>query len=217
MAASAHLETTLAAHVAGASQLSESASQLLSAQIGANSTGTLPAFAHLCSELVLPLQRSARPSPDQRLPARILSHRATEVEKSYWKAVYAGALHEVLTVELVESLADVVVRALGQRHPAGAQGCPHGDGGLPAVQEVGIRPELPASLEVGAGSGLLSLHLARRLQGVARVLAADTGSSLIRRAADVEVAPLDYSAALDAILPTVVRISCNMTGNISAY
>ena len=70
--------------------------------------------------------------------------------------------------------------------------------------------ELPTVLELGAGSGALSLALAPRLAGWATVVAVDDMSSRIRTMSDVE--KLDHEAALRLHAPTLVLVSWMPSG-----
>ena len=111
-----------------------------------------------------------------------------------WRACDVHALHELLSREFIDALATHLVRALDRCACAG-------------IAE-------PTILEVGAGSGALSRHLASELERRGRrvrVVASDNGSACIARLHPVE--RLDCEAALAAHAPQLV-LACWMPSGV---
>lgn len=177
--ASALVESKLAALVADAPLLDASAGALLS-------DDELPALAAVCSALGVPLARSNDPPDCNSLPMRLITS-GVDVERTLWRTFADAALHELLTRELIDALVSHLSRALDRCERAGVA--------------------QPTILEVGAGNGMLTYHLARRLEGRARVVAVDDGSSRIATQAEVHL--LDQASALARFAPQIV-LACWM-------
>lgn len=185
------IESRLAALAACAPPLDASAAALLSAQQSPADGAELPALAAVCSTLGVPLSHSAEPHEASSLPMRLVAGAGTAAELSLWRVLHDGALHELLTLELLDALVQHLTRTLERcRHAGIAQ---------------------PTILEVGAGDGVLAHHLARRLGDRAHVVAVDDGSSRIGRRA--EVLDLDQAAALERFEPQVV-LACWMPSGV---
>lgn len=187
--------------VADAAPLSADATALLRAQLQggeANEVGEeLPEHGAVCAVLQLCTDHCAPPPPGAaRLPPRIVAGVASERERSMWRAWYESGVHEVLTRQLVDALAERVLPLLRKATPGDASIVP---GAATAA------PVLPVVLECGAGNGVLARHLAARLRGAARVVAVDDFSSRIGTLAPVE--QLDCAAALRKYAPDVVLAS----------
>ena len=177
--ASALVESKLAALVADAPLLDASAGALLS-------DDELPALAAVCSALGVPLARSNDPPDCNSLPMRLITS-GVDVERTLWRTFADAALHELLTRELIDALVSHLSRALDRCERAGVA--------------------QPTILEVGAGNGMLTYHLARRLGSRARVVAVDDGSSRIATQAEVHL--LDQATALARFAPQIV-LACWM-------
>ena len=177
--ASALVESKLASLVADAPLLSADADALLS-------DAELPALAAVCSALGVPLAHSADPPDGLSLPMRLITG-GVDAERTLWRTFAETALHEVLTRELIDALVSHLSLALDRCERAGVA--------------------TPTILEVGAGNGMLAHHLTRRLEGRARVVAVDDGSSRIARQAEVHV--LDQATALARFRPQIV-LACWM-------
>ena len=177
--ASALVESKLAALVADAPLLDASAGALLS-------DDELPALAAVCSALGVPLARSNDPPDCNSLPMRLITS-GIDVERTLWRTFADAALHELLTRELIDALVSHLSRALDRCERAGVA--------------------QPTILEVGAGNGMLTYHLARRLEGRARVVAVDDGSSRIATQAEVHL--LGQATALARFAPQIV-LACWM-------
>lgn len=162
---------------------------------------SLPSFDDVCRTLRVPAERTANHSPLARLPHRILQGTASDHERGLWRAYATMGLHEWITRELVEELAeriqarlsDVVLSGLSGRVDLNGQWATvigrQLEGGRIPVRVVAtgecirVKPinifggdgGLPVCLEVGAGRGALAHHLSRRLYGYARVVATDSG------------------------------------------
>lgn len=176
---SALVESKLAALVADAPLLDASAAALLSGD-------ELPALAAVCSALGVPLAHSTNPPDSQSLPMRLITA-GVDAERTLWRTFADAALHELLTRELIDALVNHLSRALDRCERAGVA--------------------QPTILEVGAGNGMLTYHLARRLGSRARVVAVDDGSSRIATQAEVQV--LDQATALARFAPQIV-LACWM-------
>ena len=176
---SALVESKLAALVADAPLLDASTAALLSGD-------ELPALAAVCSALGVPLAHSTNPPDSQSLPMRLITA-GVDAERTLWRTFADAALHELLTRELIDALVNHISRALDRCERAGVA--------------------QPTILEVGAGNGMLTYHLARRLGSRARVVAVDDGSSRI--ATQVEVQVLDQATALARFAPQIV-LACWM-------
>lgn len=112
MAHLAFLGSRLEAATADASPLNDEARALLSSQ--ANTSVPLPPFAVLTAALGVPSER-ALPSaltPTARLPMRVLGKdagteaQADDRERALWREITELGLHELLTAEMVDALAD---------------------------------------------------------------------------------------------------------------
>ena len=176
--------------------LSEPAAAMLAGQL-AGSSSELPAFSALVASLGICSRHSRAPRPEARLPRRVLAAEPAPFplrEPSLWKAYYEGALHEILSEELVGALAAHLRAVLPSSRGASGSG-------------------LPVVLECGAGSGALATHLQRRLSGVARVVACDDRSSRIAtQRGGVEVLRMAVNAALAAFAPDVCLVSWMPSG-----
>lgn len=157
----------------------------------------LPSFVELTSALGLAADVVDSPSPALRLPLRVLQGSAGARELSLWKTWSDHAVHEVLTTEFVDALAATAVHLL----PA-------------AEQIVDDAAELPVVLELGAGSGVLAHHLRTALQGLARVVATDSGADRIRPFCarghgddEPPVMAMDAEAAVAHFRPSVVVVA----------
>ena len=177
--ASALVESKLAALVADAPVLDAETDALLSGD-------ELPALAAVCSALGVPLAHSIDPPDSQSLPIRVIKG-GVDSERTLWRTFADAALHELLSRELIDALVCHLSRALDRCVCAGVS--------------------QPTILEVGAGNGMLTHHLARRLKSRARVVAVDDGSSRIRTQAEVHV--LDQATALEQFAPQIV-LACWM-------
>lgn len=185
----------LAQVAAAAPPLSSEAAALLAAQTNPMADGpALPKFSSLIAGLgVAPDRSGPPPPPGSRLPLRLLSS-PTDPERTLWKTIAELGLHEILSLEFVDALAEHILSALP---PA-------------AVGQPGDAAALPVVLEVGAGSGALAHQLSIRLDGRARVVASDDFSS--RLATVIDVSPLDCAAALSEHSPALVLISWMPSG-----
>lgn len=104
---SAMLELTLESGVADAPPLSPAAASLLASQIESVADAPLPAHARLHEALYgVPIDASShagdeKPTAEHRLPARIITGVATDVERTSWRAMYEAGLHELLSVSFL--------------------------------------------------------------------------------------------------------------------
>lgn len=150
----------------------------------------------MCRLLGLPHNLSAisEISDAAHLPARVLSGDATEDERALWKAYYEGAMHEILSAEFVNALAEHV-RLL-----------------LAATTQTDTPTDMPVVLEVGAGSGALTAQLSKQLAGYARLVATDNYSTGIGTMEGATVEKLNCKEALEFYSPTVVLVSWMPSG-----
>ena len=206
MAHSALVFAQLDAAASSAPPLHAASAWLLDTQSDPGSP--LPSFDDVCRTLRVPAERTANNSlMILRLPHRILQGTASDHERGLWRAYATTGLHEWITRELVEELAeriqarlgDVVLSGLSGRADLNGQWATvigrQLEGGRIPVRIVAtgecIRVKafnifggdggLPVVLEVGAGRGALAHHLSRRLYGFARVVATDSGRDLAAR------------------------------------
>ena len=170
------LELTLESGVADAPPLSPAAASLLASQIESVADAPLPANARLHEALYgVPVEASShaeddKPAAEHRLPARIITGLATDVERTTWRACYEAGLHELLSAELLDAIAVHITAAL-LTHPNAAATAEQAAGGASAgLGDAAGDAGLPLVLEIGAGNGALSYHLAARLKGIARVV-----------------------------------------------
>ena len=133
--ASALVESKLAALVADAPVLDAETDALLSGD-------ELPALAAVFSALGVPLAHSTDPPDSQSLPIRVIKG-GVDAERTLWRTFADAALHELLSRELIDALVCHLSLALDRCVCAGVS--------------------QPTILEVGAGNGMLTHHLARRL------------------------------------------------------
>ena len=179
------ISSQLEAAVADAPPLPAEAIELLLPQFVGDPDVALPPCEALCRALALPCERnSTLPPAKERLPARVVSGRATALERTLWRTHFDGGLHELLSHELVTALA-LHLRQVVAAVPAHA--------GDP-----------PTILELGAGSGELTQRLARALGGIARCIAVDDASSGIGMRSHVQT--LDCASALTAYSPVAVLV-----------
>ena len=201
--------------VADAAPLSADAAALLRAQLQrgeADEVGEeLPEFGAVCAALQLCTDHCVPPPPGAaRLPPRIVAGVASECERSMWRAWYESGVHEVLTRQLVDALAERVLFLLRKATPGDDSKVPGAAAAATAATAAAAAAAataaaLPVVLECGAGNGVLARHLAARLRGAARVVAVDDFSSRIGTLAPVE--QLDCAAALRKYAPDVVLAS----------
>ena len=237
---SALLGSRLDAAIATAPPLEEAASAALDAQYA---TSDLPSFASLTAALRVPASRADSPAAHARLPMRVLANKASDFERGLWKAYEARGLHELLSTELLGALAAHVQATLagapirisglvgradlnGRRAvilgPSDQSGrvpvriCATGECVRARRLNVFGQDALPTVLEVGAGGGHLSRHLAKRLHGWAVCRATDskaprspgaTGAPSPDEFRQFDVERLDCEAAVERYRPTVVIMS----------
>ena len=197
----------------------------------------LPTLESVVAALGLPERSASPPDAGARLPRRVLAGVADDAERSLWRAYAETGIHEVLSRDLLDALSWRIRRRVAQVTLGGLQGRSdlNGEravviGPCDAKGRVPVRVrssgecvrarvanafrrgdgELPTVLELGAGSGALSLALAPRLAGWATVVAVDDMSSRIRTMSDVE--KLDHEAALRLHAPTLVLVSWMPSG-----
>ena len=213
MARNALVQSQLEVFVADAPPLPAPVIDLLMPQFLADPDSPLPSCADLCAQLGIPADRSAAagsttPLPAARLPMRVISGQASPLERTLWRTYSDGAIHELLSRELVAALA-AHIRNMLSGQPANGQ-----------------RDTLPTVLEIGAGSGGLALRLAAQLSGVVRYIAVDDASSGIGMQTNVE--RCDCVKALAVHEPAVVVVSwcpsgvdfshaCRMCPSVIAY
>ena len=171
------------------------------------------------------------------MPKRVVAGTATEKEQTCWRMCYESALHELLSHELVDAIATHIIALLSPADSGGggggcggggggggggsggetavvvgATGGTGGGGGGGTTQAAATTPgTLPVVLECGAGNGVLSHHLAQRLEGLATVIATDDFSSEIA-ALTTKVLPLTCKQALEQFSPAVVLCSWMPSG-----
>ena len=176
--------------------------------------GGLPSLESLCRELGLPVQRTrsvtsantggggggatAAATAGERLPQRVRSGAATDLERTLWKTWYRCGVHEVMSAELVDGLAGHVRSVLATCTPT-------------ATPTAAAEPPLPVVLELGAGSGLLAEQLARRLAGTAEVVAVDDFTAGISQNT-FGVHRIDAADALRRWSPAVVLVAWMPSG-----
>ena len=166
----------------------------------------LPALNALCEALGVPTARTAAAGTAHaadRLPLRVRSGAAVGLERTMWRACMRAGVHELLTRDLVNSLASHIKATLSSGPPAAGAAPPDPAGDTRAT-------DLPVVLELGCGSGLLAAELARRLDGTAKVVAVDDCSALISTVA--AVVRMDAAAALAAYAPTMVVVAWMPSG-----
>ena len=98
---SALIGSRLNAALASAPALAEDLRRQLDGQ-----GSTLPSFSALAMAVGVPATRTATPLAQDRLPFRVVSALASDTEKALLKTYMDTGLHELLSIEMVDALAD---------------------------------------------------------------------------------------------------------------
>ena len=231
-------QSRLDAAVKDAADLPEERAVLL------DSHDEIPKFAALLEGLGLPAERATEIEANDRLPIRILTD-PTPLEKTLWKIYSKYGMHEMLSMELVgalskrirTTLSSVKIRGLNARPDLNGKSATvigprnHQTGRVPVrVRSTGecvkVKPKnlwdgseesdaLPTVLELGAGDGHLSHHLAISLSGYAKLICSDTKppkDAIGWAALSCEIRAMDSEKVTELLQPTIAIISWQPSG-----